>query len=121
MFASKRITIPFSAVTLFLMSTAMALAQVQVYRPVRPAAVARTVPAQTSVESESTSPAGKYYKVSVNGGTAGRSQDCLSPSPRGALPSDRRAKRERRGAARRATARRPTPPAPRSRKEDRAS
>ena len=43
------------------------------------------------------------------------------PSPRGALPSDRCAPRERRGAAPRATGRRTTPPAPRSRKEDRAS
>jgi hypothetical protein len=66
MFTGKRLPILISAVTLLMMSTAMAQAQVQAFGPVRPAAVAGTV--QPSADSESTSPAGKYYKVSVNGG-----------------------------------------------------
>jgi len=63
MFTSRRITILVLAVTLLFLSTAMA-SQAQVYRPILLAAVAGT----KTAESESPSPVGKYYKVSVNGG-----------------------------------------------------
>src|SRR5262245_1437850 len=84
MFISKRITILVLAPTLLLMSTAMAHGQVQVYRPLASAVVAGTALAQTSVEPESVSPAGKYYKVSVNGGIY-TGDYCLYFDPNGNL------------------------------------